>query len=163
MQPNFLKPGPDPLKIDNNKMKNTPGTYALILENTKLRQIQVGKLGRFSFSPGWYVYTGSAFGPGGLASRVGRHFKQEKKCRWHIDYLSTRLTVDRVWYTTNPVKLECQWAKHFSSLGGTLPAMGFGASDCRCTSHLFFFSACPSLPGLKKLSAPFSLIHDAAI
>jgi Uri superfamily endonuclease len=91
-------------------MKNTPGTYALILENKTFRKIQVGKLGNFSFSPGWYVYTGSAFGPGGLAARVGRHVKQEKKCRWHIDYLSTRLAVDRVWYTTNPLKIRRKFA-----------------------------------------------------
>lgn len=138
-------------------MENCPGTYALILENKTLRKIQVGKLGRFSFTPGWYVYTGSAFGPGGLAARVGRHVKQEKKCRWHIDYLSTLAAVTRVWYTTSPVKLECQWAKHFFDLGGSLPAKGFGASDCRCDTHLFFFSACPSLSDFQNLTAPVPL------
>jgi Uri superfamily endonuclease len=133
-------------------MENCSGTYALILENTKPRDICVGKLGRISFPPGGYVYTGSAFGPGGLASRVGRHFKQEKKCRWHIDYLSTRMAVTRVWYTTSPVKLECQWAQHFFDLGGSLPAKGFGASDCRCNSHLLFFPGCPCLSDFQELA-----------
>ena len=96
--------------MKNHPIKKVPGTYALILENKKSRNIQVGKLGSFSFPPGWYVYTGSAFGPGGLASRVGRHFKFKKKCRWHIDYLSAIIPVVRVWYTTSPIKTECQWA-----------------------------------------------------
>lgn len=143
-------------------MENRSGTYALILKNRTPINILVGKLGLFSFLPGWYVYTGSALGPGGLASRVGRHLKQEKKCRWHIDYLSARIPVNRVWYTIGPEKTECQWANHFSSMGGTLPATGFGASDCHCTSHLFFFSACPSLTGFRKLSAPFSRIKMVA-
>jgi Uri superfamily endonuclease len=143
-------------------MENKPGTYALILKNKTPLNIPVGKLGLFSFLPGWYVYTGSALGPGGLASRVGRHLKQEKKCRWHIDYLSAMIPVNRVWYRYGSEKLECKWAKHFSSLGGTLPAMGFGASDCHCKTHLFFFSACPSLPGFNKLSAPFSLVQMMA-
>jgi Uri superfamily endonuclease len=83
---------------------------------------------------------------------VGRHFKQEKKCRWHIDYLSTRMAVTRVWYTTRSVKLECQWAQHFFDLGGTLPVKGFGASDCRCNSHLLFFPGRPCLSDFQKLA-----------
>ncbi len=143
--------------MKNDGIKKMSGTYALILENKKNQNIQVGKLGIFPFPTGWYVYTGSAFGPGGLASRVGRHFKLEKKRRWHIDYLSTIIPVTRVWYSTSPTKLECQWARHFVSLGGTLPAMGFGASDCRCNSHLFFFFDCPALSDFQKMVGPDSL------
>ena len=143
--------------MEKNPIKKRSGTYALILKNKKNRNIQVGKLGSFSFPRGWYVYTGSAFGPGGLASRVGRHFKLEKKCRWHIDYLSTIIPVTRVWYTTSPIKVECQWAQHFLSLGGSSPVKGFGASDCHCKTHLFFFFKCPSLSDFKKMAAPDAL------
>jgi Uri superfamily endonuclease len=138
-------------------MGNTVGTYALILENKRSRNIQVGKLGKFSFPPGWYVYTGSAFGPGGLTSRVGRHFKQKKKCRWHIDYVSTHLSVTRAWYTTSPEKLECPWARHFLDLGGSILAKGFGASDCGCHTHLFFFSVPPLFSDFQKSAAPISV------
>jgi Uri superfamily endonuclease len=138
-------------------MEKRPGTYALVLENKDSRNIQVGKLGKFSFPPGWYVYTGSAFGPGGLSARVGRHLKQEKKCRWHIDYLSTRVPVARVWYTLNPEKNECKWATLFLSLGGALLIRGFGSSDCRCKSHLLFFPACPCLSDFKTMTAPVSI------
>jgi len=36
---------------------------------------------------GWYVYVGSALGPGGLAAKVGRHLGGRKMCRWHTAYL----------------------------------------------------------------------------
>ena len=90
---------------------------------------------------------GHAFGPGGLARRVGRHAMAEKKRRWHIDYLTAMATLDEVWYTTDKVHRECPWADALREIrGATVPLERFGSSDCRCRSHLVFFQKRPSLP-----------------
>lgn len=68
-------------------MKAKSGTYALILEAKNEKQVQIGHWGILDIKIGYYLYIGSAFGPGGIKSRVSRHFKQ-KKPHWHIDYLA---------------------------------------------------------------------------
>lgn len=116
----------------------TGGTYTLLLDLTDSATITVGALGERDFDPGWYAYTGSAFGPGGFA-RVKRHRELARGDRetrhWHLDYLlghdGTR--IDAVWRT--PKKdIEC-------SVAGELPGdpvTSFGSSDCRCGSHLTY-------------------------
>ena len=75
----------------NNEVRATlpslPGTYALVLSASACQKFAVGRLGTLTVEPGFYLYVGSAFGPGGLAARVGRHCRREKTCRWHVDYL----------------------------------------------------------------------------
>lgn len=134
--------------------KAATGTYILILHNRRAQTIPVGKLGIFTFPRGYYAYTGSAFGPGGLAARVGRHLKPDKPKRWHIDYLTTTLPVIRVWQTRHPHTLECTWAAHLQTMKATIPAPRFGASDCTCPAHLFHFPRLPSLQAFRKLAAP---------
>ena len=46
-----------------------PGTYALLLKLDKQEKITVGKLCTFDFPAGYYLYVGSALGPGGLQAR----------------------------------------------------------------------------------------------
>ena len=123
-----------------------PGTYALVLRISLCADILIGKLGMLRVQPGCYVYVGSALGPGGLASRVGRHATAEKRCRWHIDYLTAMGTLDEVWYTTDTLRRECLWAKALRQMrGATVPLERFGSSDCRCRSHLICFQKRPSL------------------
>lgn len=106
----------------------------------------VGKLGLFAFPSGWYAYAGSARGPGGLAARVSRHECKSKLRHWHIDYLRAQAQPATVWYTLSDAKLECDWAKALRELpGASIPVRGFGASDCRCPSHLIHFSARPAI------------------
>lgn len=50
-----------------------PGTYALLLKLDKQERITVGKLGTFDLPAGYYLYVGSALGPGGLRARLTRH------------------------------------------------------------------------------------------
>jgi len=71
-------------------LPSLPGTYALVLRFSKRLEIIVGKLGVLSVQAGYYVYVGSALGPGGLAARVGRHCRREKALRWHVDYREPR-------------------------------------------------------------------------
>jgi len=126
------------------------GTYALILRQKRGATIKIGKFGTFDFKRGWYVYIGSAFGPGGLCARTGRHLKRDKTRRWHIDYLTATLHLSRIWLTICPQKQECHWADLISAMGGKTLIPGFGASDCSCSAHLFFFQQFPSLSVFRR-------------
>ena len=63
------------------------GTYALILRSSSQQTITVGKLGKIKMRKGYYIYVGSAFGPGGVRARVKRHCHIRKPPHWHIDYI----------------------------------------------------------------------------
>jgi Uri superfamily endonuclease len=109
------------------------------------QQIEVAKLGRLHLRPGYYVYVGSAFGPGGLKARIAHHMKISEKPHWHMDYLRPALTLKEIWFTYDSSHREHQWAGVLAGIGGgTIPFSGFGASDCRCKSHLTFFDSRPS-------------------
>ena len=127
-------------------MQARSGTYALILASSSDRLIEIGKLGKFLIRPGYYVYAGSAFGPGGLKARIAHHARFSQRRHWHIDYLRSILLPDEVWYSYDSEQHEHRWADTFSRLkGATLPIAGFGASDCSCKSHLLLFSNKPSV------------------
>lgn len=126
-----------------NELPNTPGTYALVFRNHTQRRIPVGALGEVVLMRGYYIYVGSAFGPGGLRARVGRHARIEKTKHWHIDYLRPHLSLIEAWYTSDPEKLEHRWAGLLErELSVAWPR--FGASDCRCPAHLFYASTLPT-------------------
>ncbi len=112
------------------------GTYVLLIENRKNSRIKVGSLGKIFFSPGFYVYVGSAMG--GLEARIDRHLRKNKKTHWHIDYFlkSRNVKVRRVYYKVSGKKEECAIAKRLMKYGS--PVRGFGCSDCKCESHLFW-------------------------
>jgi len=123
-----------------------PGTYVLILRLARQMSLSVGQLGEFELPAGWYAYVGSAHGPGGLASRVARHQRASKKLHWHIDYLRAYSEPVVVWYATGTRRRECRWARALSRLPrASLPAAGFGASDCHCSAHLIRFPSRPNL------------------
>ena len=131
-------------------MQARPGTYALILKSSAERWIEIGKLGKCLILPGYYIYTGSAFGPGGLKARIAHHTRISQRPHWHIDYLRLALPLDQVWYSYNSERYEHLWANAFGRLkGATLPIAGFGASDCRCKSHLSLFSTRPTVRHLR--------------
>jgi Uri superfamily endonuclease len=134
------------------RLDSRPGTYALILVSSTGQPVQVGKRGRLIVRPGFYVYVGSAFGPGGLGARVARHCREQKRLRWHIDYLRAAAAPDEVWYTLDPVSVECRWAEAFRQMpGSSMPMDGFGASDCSCRTHLFYFPRRPSRSRFRRL------------
>lgn len=113
------------------------GDYALVVYLDRLYQIQVGKLGRFAFPPGYYLYLGSA--RRGLEARLARHFRREKKLHWHIDYLLQQGMPVEAWYALSEERLECSWAKALLKLpDAKVVAPRFGASDCRCPAHLIY-------------------------
>ena len=72
-------------------MDARPGTYALLLRARSGGRIQIGRCGSLAVRPGWYVYVGSAFGPGGLRARLRHHCRLAERPHWHIDYLRRAL------------------------------------------------------------------------
>lgn len=131
-------------------MQSLPGTYALILENRKSATVVIGRWGELVIEPGYYIYIGSAFGPGGVRARVARHCRRDKSKRWHIDYLREFAEPVVVWFTHEPQHLEHCWAQAMADVPGADPVSGFGCSDCRCNSHLFFTAAVPELDGFNR-------------
>ena len=55
------------------------GTYALVLRSDVSAATEIGRWGRLTIRPGYYVYVGSALGPGGVRARVSRHCRETKK------------------------------------------------------------------------------------
>ena len=125
------------------------GTYALVAALEQDTVITVGKLGRFSFPGGFYLYAGSA--RGGLVQRVRRHVRREKRLRWHIDYLLEHAEVIEVWYALGEENHECTWARAALSMPRSrLVVRRFGSSDCRCPTHLLYFPRRPSLSRFRQ-------------
>lgn len=124
------------------------GTYVLALWLDAPRGIQVGQLGEFEFPAGWYLYVGSAFGPGGLHARLARHRRRRsagKRVHWHLDYLRESTLWGGAWGCDSSQRLECSWAAMLRSLPqAEVVAAGFGASDCHCLSHLVRVPALPN-------------------
>ena len=89
-----------------------------------------------TLAPGVYLYAGSARGPGGLRARLRRHLATDKKCRWHIDQLTTKATERFAlgWLTGT----ECDLIRALDGQARIQhPIRGFGSSDCKeCISHM---------------------------
>ena len=126
-------------------MKRKPGTYVLVLRCHESRPVQIGRWGELKTRPGYYLYVGSAFGPGGLLARVSRHCREGKRKHWHIDYLREFTNPSSAWYSYGPERLEHTWAEAIGQTKHLVPIEGFGCSDCRCESHLFWTARRPGL------------------
>ena len=117
------------------------GSYLIVLELAKTAEIEIGSLGRKVFKPGWYVYSGSAMK--NLNQRISRHVRKIRKQKhWHLDYLTPFAKSISALPIRSYRNLECELAAALGGLGGRgIP--GFGCSDCRCESHLYFFKTSP--------------------
>jgi len=111
------------------------GAYVLLIELEEDSPIKVGKLGKIFFKKGFYVYVGSALN--GLEQRIERHKRSDKKFHWHIDYLLKYAEIKNVFYKESIKKEECEISKKFEKFE---TISGFGCSDCKCNSHLFYGS-----------------------
>ena len=112
------------------------GAYMLIIELTASLALDVASLPRAWLAPGRYAYCGSAYGPGGLKARIGRHLRQGKALRWHVDRLTAAGRI--VDFRAVPGGCECDLlARVLEVPGASVPVPGFGATDCRaCPAHL---------------------------
>lgn len=117
---------------------NRRGVYVLVIETHG--KATIGRLGHQRFD-GIYLYVGSALGPGGF-KRVERHRAvaqgHNKTRRWHIDYLLALGRLRGVFVIeTSEKKLECALARGLARVVQPV-VKGFGSSDCRCATHLFY-------------------------
>lgn len=118
------------------------GSYVLRLWLPERTRLTVGKLGTFDFPSGEYLYFGSALN--GLEGRIRRHLRRDKQHHWHIDSLTAVASVAGVWWTTGTERKECSLATAALNLKGVqTPVRRFGASDCRCLSHLVHLAGDP--------------------
>lgn len=107
-------------------------TYILKIWLERGKSIRIGKLGRFHFPRGRYLYVGSA--KVNLRQRIERHLRKEKRRFWHIDYLLPYGSIDSVW--TGDAEEEDVAAILEQQL--KIPVQGFGSSDTkRNKAHLF--------------------------
>ena len=110
------------------------GSYVLVIKLPEEQAITVGSLKVLHFPGGYYAYVGSALG--GVESRLNRHLQRNKKLRWHIDYLLQKASINNIIICETEDRVECTIAQALSRQFDSIP--GFGSSDCKCPSHLFF-------------------------
>jgi Uri superfamily endonuclease len=121
------------------RIREDSGLYVVLVD--VVRPVHVRWAGSGTVLPsGTYVYVGSARRC--LRARVERHFRRQKPKRWHIDELTTRphATVVAAVLLPNATMTECELNMTVGRLlRGSIPAPGFGASDCRarCPGHLW--------------------------
>ena len=114
------------------------GTYCILINLKTDQIIEIGRKGKISFDNGCYVYVGSAMNS--LEARIRRHLRKDKKMHWHVDYLldNPSSQIIQVFFSDDGVKHECELATHIAGKGTGI--QGFGCSDCKCHSHLIYFS-----------------------
>lgn len=140
----------EPLADTIQKIPSGHGTYALIYRCDTPFEAVAGKLGTVSFTTGHWVYVGSAFGPGGLKTRLKHHLTPSLRPHWHLDYVKHALPPLEIWLSTDSVKHEHAWASDLWHLkGARCPIFKFGASDCSCRAHLIHLRRQPSFTGFK--------------
>ena len=128
----------------NLQLTTASGTYVLFIVVSQAISLEIGSLGEIKFAKGFYIYIGSALGPGGLAKRVQRHLRREKKLFWHIDYLlnSSLTEITAVAWIVDQQKLECSISQEIDELSDLVTTiLHFGSSDCKCTGHLKMIKA----------------------
>jgi len=138
-------------------MSRRPIIYQVVLRLRRGTWIRVGRLGRFRFPAGFYVYTGS--GGRSPEKRIARHLRRRKSLRWHVDYLQRRAAVVGVWRGTGEECRRSRWTARLP--GATIPAPGFGSSDCGCPSHLVHFAALPKALVEDRRYVPAAAFQDA--
>jgi len=141
------------------------GSYILLVELATEKNVFIGKLGYLFFPKAFYAYVGSAIN--GLEARLARHLRKEKRLHWHIDYLLKEAEIaDIILCFSEPfafchseglaealskakgqrpknlaqgkLRMECFLAQALAKEFPSIP--GFGSSDCKCQSHLYFGS-----------------------
>ncbi len=122
-------------------LSREPGAYLLLIDLAAPLALGIPRLGAATLAPGRYAYGGSAYGPGGLRARIGRHLRAEKAQRWHIDRLTAAGQVVAI--RAVPGARECALLRDLLELpGASVPIPGFGSSDCRsCPAHLVVLPA----------------------
>ena len=129
------------------------GCYVLVLApRCPGTTIQVGRRGDMQLAAGYYLYVGSAHGPGGLKARLNHHLTPATRPHWHVDYLRRACEVALIWFSLEDRSRECSWSDRLHSIQEIDAVSGFGASDCPCSTHLFHVPG--ALPDLRAQLSP---------
>ena len=107
-------------------------SYQLHINLSANIEIVIGKLGKFTFPMGNYIYTGSA--KKNIDARIERHKSKDKKMHLHIDYLLNYKNTK----ITEVQKFDEEECILNQKASGEIIVAGFGSSDCKngCKSHL---------------------------
>ena len=144
----------DPVSIDLDSFKSVSvdyqktlqntinkGAYLLLMENIIEQEIDVGKLGKINFQPGFYVYFGS--GMANLEKRVKHHQLKKKPYHYHIDYITPDLMkIKKFFLIRSSEKMESKIAQSVEKVCDYY-IKDFGCSDTKENSHLFYFKENP--------------------
>lgn len=116
------------------------GAYILLIHLRNSLIMDLPRLSADSIDPGWYVYAGNAYGPGGLQARLARHERKTKRLHWHIDRLTVHARPHAIPIVDGK---ECTIVEALlTSDRFHVPIPGFGSTDCQiCRSHLLAWNA----------------------
>lgn len=126
-----------PINHSLSQISNS-GVYAIIIQLEEKLTIKLKE--EIILESGYYVYTGSA--KKNLTQRINRHKRKKKKEHWHIDKLTTKGKVIKNFPIHTLKDLECSLSSDISNTSDK-SIFGFGCTDCRCRSHLFYYSDNP--------------------
>ncbi len=117
-------------------LPKAPGAYLLLIRLAEACRLDIPRLPAGRLGPGWYLYAGSARGPGGIRARAGRHLRRAGRMRWHVDRLTAAAA--GLWAFPAPGGQECALIDALLARPEFETALpGFGSSDCRrCAGHL---------------------------
>tara|TARA_B100000674_G_scaffold6060_2_gene4858 strand:+ start:7754 stop:8212 length:459 start_codon:yes stop_codon:yes gene_type:complete len=127
-------------EINDETLRQLPkvaGAYVLVIELSADLTLQNKRFAGATLAKGTYLYCGSANGPGGIAARVKRHCKVDKKPHWHVDELTSNGAGQVVSVLVVPGGNECVLRAALQEPESQVSVPGFGSSDCTdCASHL---------------------------
>ncbi|MBO3763117.1 MAG: GIY-YIG nuclease family protein [Candidatus Brockarchaeota archaeon] len=137
------------------------GSYSIIFKLIINKKLEVGTLKTTFLSRGFYVYNGSAYGSGGLMSRIKHHVEKKKRRHWHMDYVTSsskckilKIIVCKKRNIERRISLEMLEEKD-SFIG--IPK--FGATDDKVSkTHLFLIRANSEEEALKKVKKAYKEI-----
>ena len=132
------------------KSRRIKGVYVLLMKSLIEFDLNIGMLGRHRIPRGYLIYVGS--GLNGLLNRIDRHFRREKKIKWHIDYLTVNpnIVIFNAIYAETREKMECIVSEEIFKSGFTPIIKKFGSTDCKkCFSHLYYSRKNPTQNILK--------------
>ena len=121
---------------DPDAIPAAKGAYALGLLLQEPIDLEINWTCSGRLLPGWHIYLGSARGSGGIAARLKRHFRKNKKFHWHVDTLTAQATAMTA--LAVPGGNECNLADQLiASKRFKVALKGFGNTDCKhCSSHM---------------------------
>lgn len=123
-----------PANLDS--LASRKGAYVLLVGLDRALLAGAGRCRSGHLPTGTYLYAGSAYGAGGIAARIGRHFKRDKKVHWHVDRLTLEASCLAAFIVENGNECELVEAL-LESNRVTIALEGFGSTNCStCRSHL---------------------------